>query len=723
MPTQLQLQDFYSTVITEPSGIPATGDFDFTVAVAPQYNNGFIVVSANNSTLRDVFYFHNRVGNRLYVRKENRLTGNKAHTVNESVQINDTANIFNYFSDMISQAFFVEKTWGLNVRVNGWYVTYNGNVVAVGDQNLTLADNTTNYIKYDYPTNTISFNGTNSGNVKAVVTTLSWVITSIVYRNPKESYIDFTVAITWALPSQAWNAGKALVTDGTNVSWWVPSGLRTNMFTTQSITATNGSPNITVFNTDWWFPGMLITWTGIPDGTSVVSFVPNTSAVLSANFTGTTWVVESTPRRLHLADFTTSWQELLRPIWVATSISSDDALTKRKSNGSYDLVFWNDFQTQLNWIFSNDLSCVAWENISQNDALIREFCIVHPLLTTAQPKWSDQNMGDTSARTRRSLARVIWNGNSGNTIRVYVRKSGAPIDNCIIRIETDDGTGRPSGTLVHANATAQIAWSTITTSYVDTTFTFAGSFTMTEGVPYHIVAQRSGWVDGSLFYQFGHFSITTRGFTTNTFNGTVWGTPATNVRAFFVLPMAHTTIVTKANASQSDSISFIGFAKNTIAIWGRVNVAEEGITRLFTWLARDTTYFLSNTPGSISTTPWTVWVAVWRSDSTTTNLDIIPFRFWYIANQNFFTETSVSLFNGYTFYRHFIADRYMWIRYNQTAFTYREFYINNVAQAYNTPVLVKPGDNVYMSHWSIAGWYPGTLTFEVSPINNYWPTF
>ncbi len=110
MPTQLKLQDFYSTVITEPSGIPATGDFDFTVAVAPQYTNGFIVVSANNSTLMDVFYFHNRVGNRLYVRDENRLTGNKAHTLNEPVQINDTANIFNYFSDMISQAFFVEKT-------------------------------------------------------------------------------------------------------------------------------------------------------------------------------------------------------------------------------------------------------------------------------------------------------------------------------------------------------------------------------------------------------------------------------------------------------------------------------------------------------------------------------------------------------------------------------------------------------------------------------------
>ena len=118
MPTELKLQDFFSTTLTEPSGIPATGDFDCTLATAPQYPQGFVVVSANNSTLRDIFWYHNAVGNRIFVRQENRLTGNKAHSLGEPVQINDTAQIFNYFSDMISQAFFVEKTGGLNVRVN-----------------------------------------------------------------------------------------------------------------------------------------------------------------------------------------------------------------------------------------------------------------------------------------------------------------------------------------------------------------------------------------------------------------------------------------------------------------------------------------------------------------------------------------------------------------------------------------------------------------------------
>jgi len=188
MTTKLTLQDFYSTIITQPSGIPETGDFDFTVATPPQQTSGFIVVSANNSTLRDVFYYHNVVGNRIYVRQEGRLSGNHKHKKGEPVQINDTANIFNYFSDMISQAFFVEKTWGLNVRVNGGYVNYSGSMIAVPDTNLTLTNNTTNYITYTYATNTIASSLSDGSAVRVVVVTLAGVITSITYRHPKESY-------------------------------------------------------------------------------------------------------------------------------------------------------------------------------------------------------------------------------------------------------------------------------------------------------------------------------------------------------------------------------------------------------------------------------------------------------------------------------------------------------------------------------------------------------
>lgn len=69
-------------------------------------------------------------------------------------------------------------------------------MVTVGDQSLTLTDNATNYIKYDYASNTISSNTINDGNIKVVVIVASGSITSINYRNSKESYIDFAVTLT-----------------------------------------------------------------------------------------------------------------------------------------------------------------------------------------------------------------------------------------------------------------------------------------------------------------------------------------------------------------------------------------------------------------------------------------------------------------------------------------------------------------------------------------------
>lgn len=115
----------------------------------------------------------------------------------------DVAEIFNYFSDMISQAFYVEKTGGLTVKISGGYTNYNGAMISIADKSLTLTDNTTNYITYEYTTNTISSNTTGLGNVKAVVTVLAGIITNISYRTAKESFIDFTVSLTGALPSQS----------------------------------------------------------------------------------------------------------------------------------------------------------------------------------------------------------------------------------------------------------------------------------------------------------------------------------------------------------------------------------------------------------------------------------------------------------------------------------------------------------------------------------------
>lgn len=266
MPNQLKVQNQYRTYLTTSGGIISTWDITFTVTSAPAYTNGYLVFSPDIVSQREIMYYHNVTGNIVSVRAENRgLWGTiaKTHAENEAIQINDIAEIFNTFSDMISQAFYVEKTGGLNIKVWWGYVVYNGNQQLITDTTLWLANNTTNYIKYDFISNAITADTSNTGNIKAVIVTALWAITSISYRSHKESFQslvpgagdmraslydpsskvkpvafnDEVVHLTWnetiggvkTLTSNAniWNDGQTLSLTGTTHSflawlvWWV----------------------------------------------------------------------------------------------------------------------------------------------------------------------------------------------------------------------------------------------------------------------------------------------------------------------------------------------------------------------------------------------------------------------------------------------------------------------------------------------------------------------
>lgn len=121
---KIKVENLYRTAITSSLGIASSGDVNFTVTTAPINSNGFIVISPDSTTLREIMYYHDVVGNTIYVRAENRISP-KAHSKNELVQINDIAEIFNTYSDMISTCFYAEKTGGLNMKIWGGTVYYN----------------------------------------------------------------------------------------------------------------------------------------------------------------------------------------------------------------------------------------------------------------------------------------------------------------------------------------------------------------------------------------------------------------------------------------------------------------------------------------------------------------------------------------------------------------------------------------------------------------------
>ena len=69
--TKITLQNFVQGTITE--NIPASGAFDVALSggATPTATKGFMIF--DYATTREVVYFHNRVGSRIYVAAENRF--------------------------------------------------------------------------------------------------------------------------------------------------------------------------------------------------------------------------------------------------------------------------------------------------------------------------------------------------------------------------------------------------------------------------------------------------------------------------------------------------------------------------------------------------------------------------------------------------------------------------------------------------------------------------
>jgi len=172
-------------------------------------------------------------------------------------------------------------------------------------------------------------------------------------------------------------------------------GLRTTMGTAQNIWATNGSPNITVADTTGWANGATITGTGIPGGTTIVSFVPNTSAVLSANFTGTTGTVSVIVWKRMVLEIDSSNNEIKKVIWNGTTIAITDTFRKTKLDWTYEDIPYENIRNDL--ISANFPLQSLRETFTPNS-----FGVWYTLVWSSTLSWSDSYVGKTSMGTARA---------------------------------------------------------------------------------------------------------------------------------------------------------------------------------------------------------------------------------------------------------------------------------------------------------------------------------
>ncbi len=228
--------------------------------------------------------------------------------------------------------------------------------------------------------------------------------------------------------------------------------------------------------------------------------------------------------------------------------------------------------------------------------------VVEPVVT-ADATSAAQNgaYGGNSGLKHRYAYRFIGTGLAMSSLKVNLRKTGAPTNNSIVRLETDSA-GVPSGTLADANATSTFANSGFTTSFVDTTVTFSGSFTPAAGTTYWLVFNVDAAYSDTNFMETGEVNLSQRGQLDATHNGTSWSAGDYNYVLYISAAAGLQITGVQKNRQVAVDNGIIGMAKANYTQGTAVTVATKGqlITGM-SGLVAGYRYPLSATAGALGT--------------------------------------------------------------------------------------------------------------------------
>lgn len=180
--------------------------------------------------------------------------------------------------------------------------------------------------------------------------------------------------------------------------------------------------------------------------------------------------------------------EEVKAVTYWTTLLPTDIIRVEKTSWNYEDITFNQFQSAISPSAIVDQQFYSWESLAIWDSLFAEWTPAFASATTVI------NISDVTANTR-IFAPIFGNGVAMTTFKLALRKTGTPTQNLNFRIESDDGTGKPSGSLFHANWTANVTQASLTTSFADTTVTMGGSITIPAGQLCHIVMYQ--WTYGT----------------------------------------------------------------------------------------------------------------------------------------------------------------------------------------------------------------------------------
>lgn len=251
-----------------------------------------------------------------------------------------------------------------------------------------------------------------------------------------------------------------------------------------------------------------------------------------------------------------------------------------------------------------------------------------------------QNIGDVTANTRVAFP-IFWTWVNFTTLKLALKKILAPWVDLWIRIETNNA-GSPSWTIV-TNGSTTFATASLTTYFVDTTITFGWNVNLDVWQIYWIVlfagTYWSETINGTNYFGIWYnngFHTTTRAMKVR--NATVysaWPVVIPYVSSTWILD----NLLSLTDADYTYKIALRWLSTQTAPIGWIPNISFQWINYNQTWLVYDwfTDYFLSQTPGAITSTAPTNKALVGRAVTATAIL-----MYWNPQWPNFISSVALT---------------------------------------------------------------------------------
>ena len=189
------------------------------------------------------------------------------------------------------------------------------------------------------------------------------------------------------------------------------------------------------------------------------------------------------------------------------------------------------------------------------------------------------NLGDLTANTSQAQQVIMTRKGRVDTIRLRIKKVGAPVDDLQIQVFGDNGANTPSVTALSTIKPKNGA--TITTNFAEYSLALTEFATNTlllaKNAKYHIVANRSGGIDASNYYVIDAVGVGVYEGLCNTYGGASWG--AAQASWYFIEQLAFDALysidekvfIFNSTPSAGDTVTWLGAPFLPVFVWYRDN--------------------------------------------------------------------------------------------------------------------------------------------------------